>query len=220
MGFYQEEGFNKEQYDSCLRRLQYDDRDAIMYENMLDFLWDCILQRSFQDQKGLLAEYTRWNLQYIDKVYYREQQLPYAELQRAYQSVIYLLADQWKEGLEQLSMIREAAFQYDGCAPKTIMVNSGKVFRPCSRLFVIYNYYKYFKHHGMEKEMEDLKLVYPYAFQTFGDERHVQHDLFLKEQLEVYGDRIFYPVFHRVYKLPRGPKDFFIYCEAEENIIL
>ena len=61
---------------------------------------------------------------------------------------------------------------------------------------------------------------YPFAFTQFGDGEHEEHDRFLHEQLHVYADRIFYPVFERVYKLPWTPADFYMYFEEDKSIPL
>lgn len=220
MEFYEEADFDREQYEAYLRRIHYDDRDAVMYENMLSFLWKYIISGQLDDRSGLLEEYSHWNLQLIDKVYYKAHDLPYAELRRAYQSFVCLLHGDWKEGLRQLHSIRESAFAYDGFAPKSIMVASGKVYNPCSRLFLLYNYDKYFAKHGLTEERDALREKYTFAFRFFGDAEHEKHDAFLRHQLEEHSEQLYYPVFDRVYKLPRGPKDFFIYYEEDQYILL
>ena len=90
--FAEEKNFDREKYEACLRRLRYDDRDVNMYEGMLDFLWPYVVSPgSLSDERGLLAEYTKWNMQMIEKCYYHlPHDLPYANIRRAYQSIVHL----------------------------------------------------------------------------------------------------------------------------------
>lgn len=37
MDFLEEKVFDREQYDTYIRRIHYDDRDAVMYEKMIHF---------------------------------------------------------------------------------------------------------------------------------------------------------------------------------------
>ena len=50
------------------------------------------------------------------------------------------------------------------------------------------------------------------------EEKHREHDLFYKEQMGQYKDVIFYPVYQRVYKIGRGPQDFFVYYDAAKSV--
>ncbi len=220
MKLFQEKAFSKEQYDAFLRRIHYDDRDAAMYENMLAFLWEYIIRGGIENTDELYEEYTHWNLQYIDKVYYREKDAPYGAVRRCYQSFVHLLDGQWQEGVLQLDLIGRDSFSYDGLAPKTIMTQQGVVYRPVSKLFILYNYKKYFLAHGLWKEAEAFEEKYPFAFRKFGDESHKEHDGFLETQMEKYHDRIFYPVFSRIYKLKNGPRDFFVYFDENSYKVL
>lgn len=214
MDLPQEKDLSYERYRELLRRIRYDDRDAAMYENMLSFLWDYIIGGPGGQKEDLYEEYTHWNLQYIDKVYYRPQDAPYIAVRRCYQSIIHLLDGEWKEGIRQLDHIGTDSFSYDGLAPKTIMTRQGTVYRPVSKLFILYNYGKYLLYQGHLEEAEAFRKKYSYAFRKFGDEKNKMHDDFLISQMEEYHDRIFYPVYHRIYKLPNGPKDFFIYYDT------
>ena len=55
MDFLREDIFDREQYETYLRRIRYDDRDTVMYENMLRFLWDYVIgKKSVEDYKGIL----------------------------------------------------------------------------------------------------------------------------------------------------------------------
>lgn len=219
--FTEEENFDREDYDTCLRRLNYDDRDVIMYENMLAFLWKYAVRPGcLTDYKGLLAEYSRWNMQMIEKCYYHlPHDLPYANIRRAYESVIHLLDGKVEEGIAQLEAIGEQNFQYDGRAPKILMTKHGKRFVPVSKLFLLYNYYKVLERIN-ESRAKQFKKKYSFAFTKFGDQEHMEHDCFLDEQLTVYHDCIFYPVFERIYKIPWCPADFYMYFEEESQIPL
>lgn len=44
MEFLEEKIFDREQYDIYIRRIHYDDRDAVMYEKMLHFLFPYIVE--------------------------------------------------------------------------------------------------------------------------------------------------------------------------------
>lgn len=219
--FYEEETFDKEGYDTCLRRLDYDDRDVIMYENMLSFLWEYVVRPGcLEDYPGILEEYSRWNMQMIEKCYYHmPHDLPYANIRRAYESVVQLLAGHVEEGLFQLDTIGKQSFSYDGRAPKLLMTKHGKRFVPVSKLFLLYNYYKVLNRIDNEKA-EQFRQQYSFAFTCFGDQEHEEHDRFLQEQLTVFSDSIFYPVFERIYKMPWCPADFYMYFEEDKRIPL
>lgn len=219
--FATEKGFDLEEYKKCFGRIQYDDRDVIMYEKMLDFLWQYVVSPGcLNDYRGLLMEYARWNQQMIEKCYcHLPHDLPYANIRRAYQSVVYLPAGRLEEGQRVLAEIGTDHFQYDGKAPKLLMIKNGKRYVPVSKLFLLYNYYKVLKQMD-EQRGEQWKEQYAYAFTRFGDEEHADHDQFLDEQLQVYSDCIFYPVFERVYKIPWNPADFYMYFEEEKSIPL
>ncbi|MFR8999634.1 MAG: hypothetical protein ACLVIY_03520 [Anaerobutyricum soehngenii] len=71
MDFLEEKVFDREQYDTYIRRIHYDDRDAVMYEKMLHFLFPYIVEeRGMEDRLGLMEEYIHWNEQLIEKCLY------------------------------------------------------------------------------------------------------------------------------------------------------
>ena len=71
MEFLEEKIFDREQYDTYIRRIHYDDRDAVMYEKMLHFLFPYIVEeRGIEDKEGLMEEYIHWNGQLIEKCLY------------------------------------------------------------------------------------------------------------------------------------------------------
>ena len=212
---------DRELYESHLRRLRYDDRDCVMYQNMLDFLWPYVTGKIVIEEQDLIyEEYTRWNMQMIRKVLYHDHDLPYANIRRCYQSILELIRHKPEDGLEQLKAIGRESFSYDGKAAKLRMDARGRVYRPMSKLFVIYNYAKYYQKHGMEEELAGLKESYPYAFTSFGDQEHAEHDRYLIEQMEILADKIIYPVEERCYKIPWGPKDFYLYYDEHSYIDL
>jgi len=219
MEFIQEPGFDQEQYDSCIRRLHYDDRDAVMYDNMLRFLWSYIIcPGSISDREGLLEEYTHWNMQMIDKCFYHTpRDLPYANIRRSYQTVIHLMDGDPEAGLEQFKKMGDHIFDHDGRASKIHMSQKGKVYPPVSRLFLIYNYDKV-----LGKTDPGLKAAlreeYPFAFHVFSDETHDLHDRFLKDQLVTRSETVFYPEYERVYRLPGGRKEFYLYFDEDKGI--
>ena len=219
--FTTEKEFDLEQYKRCLGRMEYDDRDVIMYEKMLEFLWEYVIRPGcLADYRGVVAEYCRWNQQMIEKCYYHlPHDLPYANIRRAYQSVALLLAGRVSGGMQVLLDIGTERFQYDGKAPKLLMTKHGRRFVPMSKLFLIYNYYKALLRIN-EQQAQEFKKMYPYAFTEFKDEEHAEHDRFLHEQLHTYADQIFYPVYERIYKLPWSPADFYMYFEEEKSIPL
>ena len=219
--FLEEKGFDRDGYDTCLRRLHYDDRDVVMYENMLAFLWEYVVQPGcLEDYEGLLEEYSRWNRQMIDKCFYHlPHDLPYANIRRAYESVVQLLLGRLEEGMEQFDAIGETNFQYDGRAPKLLMTKHGKRFVPVSKLFLLYNYHKVLARIDKERA-KAFREKYSFAFTVFGDEEHAEHDRFLHEQLTVHADCIFYPFFERIYKMPWTPPDFYMYFEEDKSIPL
>ncbi|MDO4977425.1 MAG: hypothetical protein Q4E53_09215 [Eubacteriales bacterium] len=210
-----------EQYETHIRRLRYDDRDCIMYENMLHFLWDFVIgKKDYEPMEEIYEEYSFWNHQMIKKVLYQDHAHPYANIQRCYQSIIELLRQKPQAGRECIDAIGKESFSYDGLAPKIRMDASGRIFRPMSKLFVLYNYAKYYEKHGMKNELEALKNDYPFAFTQFDDEEHRAHDLYYKEQMEVLQDKIVYPIEEKVYKIPWGPKDFYLYFDENSYIAL
>lgn len=221
MDFMKEAAFDGEQYNNCIKRLRYDDRDVIMYEDMLRFLWTYIIRPdNITDREGLLEEYTYWNLQMIDKCYcHLPHDLPYVNIRRAYQSVIHLLDGDLDAGLWQLEQIGKEAFMQDGRPPKLHMTKQGKVYRPTSRLFLIYNYDKVIRMRH-QRLAERFREDYPFAFRSFGDGNHEEHDLFLKSQIELHSGEIFYPEFERIYKLQGGPREFYLYFDEEKGIPL
>lgn len=218
MEFFREEIFDGEQYQTYLRRIHYDDRDAVMYENMLCFLWGYVIGRKqIADYMGILKEYSHWNLQMIDKCLYHAHDLPYANIRRAYQSVVCLLAGDVEEGMHQLDLIGAESFSYDGKAPKLLMTEHGKRYQPVSKLFLLYNYDKILRKTD-EQQAADFREKYAFAFTEFADGKHEDHDRFLKSQTAEYSDCIFYPVFEKVYKEPWKAADFYMYFEEGEAI--
>lgn len=219
MDFTKETTIDRETYDSLLRRIHYDDRDIVMYENMLNFLWEYIIAPIDTDTKEeLLEEYTHWNMQMIDKCYYHiPQDVPYAGIRLAYQSIVDLLSGNYEEGMVHLARMGEDAFSSDGKAPKLFLSGKGQRFEPMSRLFLLYNYAKVFDRVNPEL-LAELKRRYPFAFTVFNDGAHEEHDRFYEEQMDLYRDVIFYPVFERVYKQPWGPKEFYVYFDRNRAI--
>ncbi len=219
--FQEEPEFDTEQYETYLRRIRYDDRDAVMYENMLRFLWTYVIRPGcLNDYDGVLQEYTRWNLQRIERCFYhRPHDLPYANLCRAYQTVVYLLGGRTEDGLNQFALMGPEPFCYDGKAPKVHLDKNGTCYRPVSKLFLLYNYYKVLLCRD-EERAEALREQYPFAFTCFDDGGHEEHDAFLKDQLKTCHDRIFYPVYDRIYKIPWAPTDFYLYFDEEKYIPL
>lgn len=210
-----------EAYETHIRRLKYDDRDCIMYENMLHFLWDFVIgKKQYDPMEEIYEEYSRWNHQMITKVLYQDHALPYANIQRCYQSIIELLRHDPKTGRASIDEIGRESFSYDGLAPKIRMDASGRIFRPMSKLFVLYNYAKYYKKHHLEAELESLKEDYSFAFTCFEDGKHDAHDHYLEEQMEALSDKIIYPIEEKVYKIPWGPKDFYLYFDENSYIAL
>lgn len=218
--FLQEKNFRREEYDTYIRRIHYDDRDAVMYEKMLYFLFAYVTDPdSLLDRAGVLEEYMHWNAQRMDKCFYHmPHDLPYLNICRAYQSVAALFAGDFAEGLSQLRAIGKDNFAYDGRAPKIIMTQDGHRYEPVSKLFLLYNYAKAFRAFGLFKEEQQLREDFLHAFTVYGDEEHREHDAFYKEQMERFSDRIFYPVFERVYPLKGGMTDFFVYFDEEKSI--
>lgn len=213
--------FHEEEYQSCLRRLHYDDRDAVMYENMLNYLWCKILQPgAVDDIRELLEEYTHWNLQMIDKCFYHHpHDLPYAGIRRAWQTIIHLLDGDLEAGKWQLDQIGREIFARDGKAPRLHMGRGGKVYQPTSRLFLLYNYEKALGRTN-PRLCEQFRGEYPFAFTMFRDGKHEEHDRFLRSQLEEYDDVIFYPEYERVYRLPGNVREFFLYFDEQKGIPL
>ena len=71
MDFLEEKVFDREQYDTYIRRIHYDDRDAVMYEKMIHFFFPYIVEeRGIEDRVGLMEEYIHWNEQLIKKCLY------------------------------------------------------------------------------------------------------------------------------------------------------
>lgn len=84
MEFLEEKIFDREQYDTYIRRIHYDDRDAVMYEKMLHFLFPYIVEeRGIEDKEGLMEEYIHWNGQLIEKcLYHLPHDIPYINICR------------------------------------------------------------------------------------------------------------------------------------------
>ena len=57
-----------------------------------------------------------------------------------------------EEGEEMLSLIGDERFSHDGLSPKLVLRQDGTRYEPMSRLFLIYNYAKYYAYHGMASE--------------------------------------------------------------------
>lgn len=70
------------------------------------------------------------------------------------QSVVLLLAGKLEEGIEQLRKIGTENFQYDGKAPKVIMTQDGTIYKPVSKLFLLYNYAKVLKKREILKALK------------------------------------------------------------------
>ncbi len=211
----------KDAYATNLRRLSYDDGDYVMYKNMLDFLWPFVIgEKEAEDKEPFCREFTRWNMGLVEKTLYHEHDIPYAQIRRCYQTIADLAAGDPAAGRKQLEIIGTDNFSTDGLAPKLRMDNRGRVFRPMSKLFIIYNFAKYYLKHDMAVELEELKMAYPYAFTVFDDEEHKSHDQFYKEQMEDSSDRIYYPISERVYKIPWGPKTFYLFTDEKSFILL
>lgn len=216
--------FNKseqQEYETHIRRLNYDDRDCIMYENMLHFLWPYVIhKKDYPDMDALYEEYTFWNKGIIEKVLYHSHSVPEANIQRCYQSILELIRHRPDEAFAQIAMIGKDSFSYDGMAPKTCMDARGHVLRPMSKLFILYNLAKYYIKHDRMTELEHLKKEYAYAFTKFEDEEHKLHDRYLEEQMDLLHDKIVYPVEEKVYKIPWKPKDFYLYYDSDSFIAL
>ena len=211
----------KERYEVLLRRIGHNDRDYIMYQDMLEFLWPYIIGGEWPSgQNHFCEEYTHWNMQMIRKVLYHDHDIPYANIRRCYQTVVELIRHDPEAGRKQLEAIGTESFSYDGIAPKERMDARGRVYRPMSKLFLIYNFAKYYRKHGMEGELNQLKDTYSYAFKRFDDEEHKSHDQFLTEQMEDLSDRLIYPIDEKVYKIPWGPRDFFLFYDENSFIPL
>ena len=55
MDFLEEKVFDREQYDTYIRRIHYDDRDAVMYEKMIHFFFPYIVEeRGIEDRVGII----------------------------------------------------------------------------------------------------------------------------------------------------------------------
>ena len=217
--FIYDPAFDKDKYDTYITRIRCEDRDARNYENMLSFLYDYVKKPdSLEDYEGVLSEYEHWNAMLIEKCFYHiPHDIPYVKARRAYQTVICLLAGDYAEGEEQLKAIGDA-FAGDTLPPKVIMTGDGKVYHKTSRLFLLYNYAKVYKKKGMEEDLLRLKETWPHAFKVYDDEEHAAHDAFYKEHMEDHADEIFYPVFARIYKIPGGDREFFVYYDEKQSI--
>ena len=98
------------------------------------------------------------------------------------------------------------------------MTQDGTIYKPVSKLFLLYNYAKVLKKKGDFEGLEAFKKEFPHAFTVYGDEGHTEHDLFYKQQVEQYEEVLFYPIYQRVYKAGRGPQDFFVYYDVEKSV--
>ena len=212
--FLYDSAFDKEKYDLYINRIRCEDRDARNYENMLSFLYDYVKKPDrIEDYEGILSEYEHWNNMLIEKCFYHlPHDIPYVKARRAYQTVICLLAGDYAQGEAQLRKIGEA-FDSDLLPPKVVMTGAG-----ISRLFLLYNYAKVYQYRGMEEDLARLKETWPHAFTVYDDGSHEGHDAFYKDQMEDHAREIFYPVFSRIYKIPGGDREFFVYYEEGESI--
>ena len=217
--FINDPGFDAEKYQMYLRRIHYEERDAINYENMLSFLYDYVKKPGcIEEYQDLLEEYEHWNEMLIEKCFnHLPHDTPYVKARRAYQSVVCLLAGDYEKGEEELRAIGDA-FASDQLPPKIIMTKNGTIYKQMSRLFLVYNYAKVYGKRKMAAELEKLKKSYPHAFRIYDDEEHEAHDAFYKSQMEEHEDVIFYPVFTRIYKVPGGEREFFVYFDESEAI--
>ena len=219
MEFIQEEAFRRQEYDKLVSRIHYDERDAVCYYNMLSFLWPYVIDKiHLEDREGILEEYIHWNGQLIDRCYYHPHDLPYVNARRAWQSVCCLLAGKTEEGEEMLDRIGQDRFEGDGLSPKLIMRQDGTRYEPMSRLFLIYNYAKYYRYHGMTEKEADLRSRYPYAFTRFDDGKHDDHDAFYESQMSEGKSLIYYPVFDRIYKVGFEEPDFYLFYDKDRQI--
>lgn len=98
------------------------------------------------------------------------------------------------------------------------MTQDGTIYKPVSKLFLLYNYAKVLKKKGDFEGLEAFKKEFPHAFTVYGDEEYTEHDLFYRQQVEQYEDVLFYPIYQRVYKAGRGPQDFFVYYDVEKSV--
>jgi len=219
--FINESAFDRKKYDLYLRRIHSEERDAINYENMLSFLYEYVKRPdSLEDYEGVVSEYIHWNEMLIEKCFYHvPHDTPYMKARRAYETVACLLAGEYDQGEEQLQAIGDA-FMGDTLPPKIIMNARGTVYRQMSRNFLLYNYAKVYQKKGHEARLARLKETYSHAFSVYGDEEHKAHDDFYKDQMEDHADEIFYPVFSRIYKVPGGDREFFVYYDENQSIMI
>ncbi len=221
MEFIEEKAFDRDEYDKLAKRIHYDERDAVTYYNMLSFLWPYVIDKiHLEDREGILEEYMHWNSQLMDICFYHPHHLPYLNARRAWQSVCCLLAGKTEEGEEMLSLIGEDRFSHDGLSPKLVLRQDGTRYEPMSRLFLIYNYAKYYAYHGMAAQEAALRGRYSYAFTRFDDGSHDAHDAFLDAQMKEGRSKIWYPVFDRIYKVQFDQPDFYLFYDKDRQIPL
>ena len=218
--FTEEKSFDRDAYMALISRIRYDKGDAASYENMLNFLWNYVTDPdSLEDREGILEEYLHWSRQLCDRCYiHMPHDLPYVQIRKCYECTVLLFLGRTAEGEEVIREIGEESFQQDGPAPKAIMLQNGKIHRPMSRLFIIYNYAKYYSHFGMADALSSLKDRFAYAFTEFADGSHDSHDAFLKSQMEEDPPMISYPVYDRVYNMEGAGRGFYIYYDPEKQM--
>ena len=213
---------DSERYRTLVRRIRYDDGDAANYENMLRFLTLYLGQAGErEDYDEIVEEYLHWNGQLMDHCYnHMPHDRPYADLCLARQAVVELLGgDPW-QGLDSLSLLDKVYFDSDGLAPKLHRTQDGTVYRPGSRLFLVYNFAKAFRFLADGEGEDRVRKLSPYAFKQFGDELHEAHDKELDQMMNLWSDRIFYPVFDRVYRTGRRGRECFLYYDPANWVSL
>ncbi len=214
--------FATEQYRTLVRRIRYDDGDAANYENMLRFLTVYLDKPgSGEDYQEILEEYIHWNGQLMDRCFYHmPHDRPYADLCLARQSVVELLAGDPGQALDTLTRLDQTYFSSDGLAPRIHRTQDGTIYRPCSRLFLVYNLAKAFSYLADVQGEDRVRDLCPYAFETFGDGDHDFHDQEYDRMMKDWSDRVFYPVFDRIYRLPALGSQCFLYYDPDSYVSL
>ena len=214
--------FDSKQYRTLVKRIGYDKGDAANYENMLRFL-TAYLEKAGEsdDYEEILEELIHWNGQLMDRcVCHMPHDRPYADLCLFRQSVAELLGGDPRQGLKTLARLDKRYFATDGRAPRLHMTQDGTVWQPCSRLFPVYNLAKAFRA-AQDGEGEDLlRQLSPYAFQVFGDGEHELHDKEYERMMNLWSDRIFYPVFDRIYRVLAVGSECFLYYDPARYVPL
>ena len=214
--------YEEERYRTLVRRIRYDDGDAANYENMLRFLTLYLNQAGErEDYEEILEEYLHWNGQLMDRCYYHmPHDRPYADLCLARQALVELLGGSPRQGLSSLSRLDPAYFATDGLAPKVHRTQDGTVYRPVSRLFLVYNFAKAFRYLGDAKGEDLVRQLSPHAFKEYEDGAHEAHDRELDQMMNLWSDRIFYPVFDRIYHVPGRGRECFLYYDPASWVSL